>query len=115
MLDESRKEYLINDCYAPFMNLSFDVPKNKIKEIPAVVHVDGTTRPQTVRKDVNEKYWKLIKSFESETGIPVILNTSFNRKGEPIVNSPKDAINCFFGTEFDYLAIGNFLVNKNKS
>jgi len=114
MLDESRKEYLINDCYAPFMNLSFDVPKNKIKEIPAVVHVDGTTRPQTVRKDVNEKYWNLIKSFESNTGTPVILNTSFNRKGEPIVNSPKDAVNCFLGTELDYLAIGNFLVSKRR-
>ncbi len=114
MLDEARKEYLINDCYAPFMNLSFDVPKQKIKEIPAVVHVDGTTRPQTVRKDVNEKYWKLIKSFESETGIPVILNTSFNRKGEPIVNSPRDAINCFLGTNLDYLAIGNFLVSRKR-
>lgn len=115
MLDEKRSEYLINDCYSPFMNLSFDVPKNKIKEIPAVVHVDGTTRPQTVRKDVNEKYWNVIKNFENKTRIPVILNTSFNRKGEPIVNSPQDALNCFLGNELDYLAIGDFLVSRIKN
>lgn len=114
MLDEKRSEYLINDCYAPFMNLSFDVPKDKIKKIPAVVHVDGTTRPQTVRKDVNEKYWKVIKNFENKTGVPVVLNTSFNRKGEPIVNSPEDALNCFLGNDLDNLAIGDFLVTRTK-
>ena len=96
------------------MNLSFDVPKNKIKEIAAVVHIDGTSRPQTVKKSVNEKYWKMIKAFEDKTGVPVVLNTSFNRKGEPIVNSPEDALNCFLGNDLDYLAIEDFLVSKVK-
>jgi carbamoyltransferase len=115
MLDEAKEEYLINPTSSPFMILSFDVPKKKVKEIPAVVHVDGTTRPQTVTRTANQRYYDLIKSYESETGIPVILNTSFNRKGEPIVNSPDNAIDCFLGTALDYLAIGDFLVSRTGS
>jgi len=112
LLYESRKEYFGTNIESPFMILAFDVPEEIQKEIPAVVHVDGTTRPQTVRKEVNEKYWNLIKAFEDITSIPVVLNTSFNVRGEPIVCTPSDALNCFFNTDLDYLVMGNFLIKK---
>lgn len=112
MLDEAKDEYLINPCESPFMIMSFRVPFEKISEIEAVVHVDGTTRPQTVKKNVNRRYYNLIKNFEKETGTPVILNTSFNRRGEPVVCSPKDALNCFLGSGLEFLAIGDYLVEK---
>ena len=112
MLATAAEEYLVNPYPSPFMILSFDVQEGKQKEIPAVVHVDGTCRPQTVEKAVNPRYWKLISSFEKESGIPVLLNTSMNIKGEPMVCSPKEALNTFFSTGIDYLAIGNFLVSK---
>src|SRR3989344_6723427 len=95
------------------MVTSFDVPKSKVKDIEGVVHVDGTTRPQIVEKDVNLVYWKLINEVERISGVPVILNTSFNVKGEPIVCSPKDAINTFLKCGMEYLAIGDFWVGKN--
>lgn len=113
MLDEAKDEYLEDACYAPFMILNFKVNERKTKEIPAVVHVDGTTRPQTVRREINEKYWKLIKAFETETSVPMVLNTSFNLAGEPIVCTPRDAIKTFFDSGMDYLALGNFLVKKS--
>ena len=112
MLYEAMDEYLEGAYESPFMILSFKVPEDKVKEIPAVVHVDGTCRPQTVKKDVNPIYWKLIKEFESETGTPVILNTSYNVKGLPIVCTPQQALADFFACGLDYLAIGNFLVKK---
>ncbi|HJX51041.1 MAG TPA: carbamoyltransferase C-terminal domain-containing protein, partial [Candidatus Nanoarchaeia archaeon] len=109
---EVADEYFENARHDPFMILSFNVKKEKQKDIPAVVHVDGTTRPQTVRKKDNERYYKLIKDFGDITGIPVVLNTSFNDKEEPLVCSPLDAINCFKRTNLDYLAIGNYLVEN---
>ncbi len=112
LLDVAKDEYLEDACKSPFMILSFFVRENKRKEIPAVVHVDGTTRPQTVEKSENPLYWKLIKEFESETGLPVILNTSFNDHGEPIVMRPEEAVNDFLGTGMDFLAIGNWLLKK---
>jgi carbamoyltransferase len=112
LLVEAEDEYLVNACDAPFMILSFDVPPKKIKEIPAVVHVDGTTRPQTVRKEINERYWKLIKTFEGISGVPVILNTSFNLAGEPIVCTPSDALRSFYDSGMDCLALGNSLIEK---
>ena len=108
------KKYLVNaEDDAWFMVTSFDVPKSKVKDIEGVVHVDGTTRPQIVEKDVNLVYWKLINEVERISGVPVILNTSFNVKGEPIVCSPKDAINTFLKCGMEYLAIGDFWVGKN--
>jgi len=114
MLYEARKEYLINPEEAPFMIMGFDVPEEKKKEIPAVVHVNGTTRPQTVKKTINPKYHEMIKEFEKVSGVPVVMNTSFNRRGEPIVHTPQNAIDCFLGSDMDVLAIGDFLVKKNK-
>ena len=94
----------------------FGIDKLNIKrsEIPAVTHVDYSARIQTVNKDTNKSYYDLISKFKEKTGCPVIVNTSFNVRGEPIVNTPTDAFNCFMGTELDYLIIGNCILDKTK-
>ena len=95
----------------------FGIDKLNIKrsEIPAVTHVDYSARIQTVHEETNKKYYNLIKKFKEKTNCPVIVNTSFNVRGEPIVNTPDDAFNCFMGTELDNLAIGNcYLIKKNQ-
>ena len=94
----------------------FGIDKLNIKrsEIPAVTHVDYSARVQTVNKNTNRRYYDLIAKFKEKTGCPVLVNTSFNVRGEPIVNSPKDAFNCFMGTELDYLVIGNSILDKKK-
>ena len=94
----------------------FGIDKLNIKrsEIPAVTHVDYSARIQTVKKETNKPYYDLISKFKEKTGCPVIVNTSFNVRGEPIVNTPKDAFNCFMGTELDYLVIGNCILDKKK-
>mgnify|MGYP001471739616 FL=1 len=93
----------------------FGIEKLNIKrsDIPAVTHVDYSARIQTVNKKTNKRYYDLISKFKEKTGCPVIVNTSFNVRGEPIVNSPADAFNCFMGTELDYLVIGNCILEKN--
>ena len=92
----------------------FGIEKLNIKrsEIPAVTHVDFSARIQTVHKDTNEKYYNLIKKFKELTNCPVLLNTSFNIRGEPIVCSPEDAFRCFMGTNLDVLVIENFVLYK---
>ena len=92
----------------------FGIDKLNIKrsDIPAVTHVDYTARVQTVTKNTNKRYYDLISKFKEKTGCPVIVNTSFNVRGEPIVNTPTDAFNCFMGTELDYLIIGNCILDK---
>ena len=94
----------------------FGIEKLNIKrsEIPAVTHVDYSARIQTVSSQYNKKYYDLISKFKEKTSCPVIINTSFNVRGEPIVNSPRDAFNCFMGNELDYLVIGNFFMDKKK-
>ena len=94
----------------------FGIDKLNIKrsEIPAVTHVDYSARIQTVTKKTNKPFYDLISKFKEKTGCPVIVNTSFNVRGEPIVNSPTDAFNCFMGTELDYLVIGNCILDKTK-
>ena len=94
----------------------FGIEKLNVKrsEIPAVTHVDYSARVQTVTKSINDRYYDLILKFKEKTGCPVIVNTSFNVRGEPIVNSPIDAFNCFMGTELDYLVIGNCILEKYK-
>ncbi|MCA1595121.1 MAG: hypothetical protein LC772_01665, partial [Chloroflexi bacterium] len=79
--------------------------------IPAVTHVDGTGRLQTVDRGVNPLYWELISAFETETGVPVILNTSFN-ENEPVVCTPDEALDCFFKTRMDLIVLGNFMVRR---
>ena len=94
----------------------FGIDRLNIKrsEIPAVTHVDYSARVQTVSKRTNKRYYDLISKFKEKTGCPVIVNTSFNVRGEPIVNTPTDAFNCFMGTELDYLIIGNCILDKKK-
>ena len=93
----------------------FGIEKLNVKrsEIPAVTHVDYSARIQTVHKKTNEKYFKLIEKFKEKTNCPILVNTSFNVRGEPIVNTPLDAFNCFMGTDLDKLIIGNCYLNKN--
>jgi carbamoyltransferase len=94
----------------------FGIDKLNIKrsEIPAITHVDYSARIQTVTKNTNPRYYDLISKFKKKTGCPVIINTSFNVRGEPIVNTPTDAFNCFMGPELDYLVIGNCILDKSK-
>ena len=114
LLEEAADEYLEDAYPSPFMILTFMVREKKQKEVPAITHVDGTARPQTVSKKINPLYWRLIKSFEEETSVPVIINTSFNIKGQPIVRTPRDAVKTFFNTGIEYLSIGNFLLDKSR-
>jgi len=112
-LDEYAQDYFETDGVdSPYMILAFDVKKDKQKVIPAVTHVDGTARIQTVTKEQNERYWNLINEFYKLTGVPVVLNTSFNRMGEPIVNTPEEAINCLLGSGLDAVALGDYLIIK---
>lgn len=113
MLEEAAEDYLENARPAPFMIKTFDVKEEKRNEITAALHPgDATTRPQTVNKEQNPRYYKLIKSFEEETGVPIVLNTSFNDHGEPIVNTPKQAIKDFFAMGLDYLVVEDYIVSK---
>ncbi len=94
----------------------FGIKKLNIKRslIPAVTHVDYSARIQSVREDTNKCYYDLLSKFKEKTGCPILVNTSFNVRGEPIVNSPIDAFNCFMGTDLDYLVIGNCILDKKK-
>lgn len=113
VMEEKSHEYftLPKNQQSAYMILIADVKVEKAKEIPAVVHADNTARVHTVNKKINNKYWNLISEFEKITGVPVILNTSFN-ENEPIVCNPEEAVNCFLRTDFDVLAIGNYIVEK---
>ena len=89
-----------------------DLLNLKRSRVPAVTHVDYSARIQTVHKETNEKYFNLLKRFKEKTNCPILVNTSFNVRGEPIVNTPLDAFNCFMGTGLDKLVIGNFYLDK---
>jgi len=112
ILEEYTGEYFEKSYPSPFMLLTYKVRPEKRDVIPAPTHVDGTGRLQTVSKKINPLYWKLIEEFRKITGVPVVLNTSFN-ENEPIVNTPDEAVNCFLRTRMDVLAIGNYLVERN--
>jgi carbamoyltransferase len=112
MIDEAKNEYLVNARSEKYMITSFDCKPEKISELPAVVHVDGTLRPQTVTKEDNPLYHKLISEFGKLTGTPVLLNSSFNVRGEPIVCTPNQAIKCFYDNGIDVLIIENFIIEK---
>ncbi len=94
--------------------LLFGIEKLNIvrSEIPAVTHVDYSSRVQTVDKTTNEKFYNLINHFNKKTNCPLLVNTSFNIRGEPIVNTVEDAFKCFMGTELDSLVLGNFILRK---
>lgn len=111
ILDDKIDDYFVGGYKSPFMLEVFPIRNNKQKMIPAVVHKDGTGRIQTVGME-NIEFYKLINEFYKLTGVPVILNTSFNINKMPIVETPKDAINCFLGTNIDFLVIGNYICSK---
>ena len=113
VLNEYRDEFFHINQDSPHMLMACKIKKDKRKIIPAVVHVDGTCRVQTVKKDINKKFYNLINEFYKITGVPVLLNTSFNVKGQPIVNTPLEAIETFKSTNIDVLAIGDFVLSKN--
>jgi carbamoyltransferase len=109
---EAKNDYFDLEVEAPFMLKVCNVLKEKQSIISAVTHVDGSARLQTVKRDLNPRYYDLIKKLGDKTGVPVILNTSFNIQGEPVVESPIDAIRCFFSTGLDALCIGNYFITK---
>ncbi len=112
VLEEACDKVFINYVSSPFMNLAFLVRDKYIDRIPAVIHVDHTARPQEVKKSVNPKYYAVIKEFEKITGIPLVLNTSFNKHGLPIVFQPSDAIEHLLMGCVDVLIIGDYLVKR---
>lgn len=112
VLYEHQEEYFEIKQYTPFMLIVTDVKPDKRSVIPAVTHVDGTARLQSVSKEDGGIFYDLIKAFYQITNVPVILNTSFNIKGEPIVETPYDAVKCFANTNIDYLVIGKYIVKK---
>jgi len=109
---ESAGEFLESATDSPFMILTAQVRPEKRGVIPAVTHVDGSARPQTVEKEINSLYWRLLDEFAKRTGVPVVMNTSFNLRGEAIVHTPTDAVRTFFSSGMDALVIGSFLVEK---
>ena len=134
ILREDVSEWFDLDNDSPYMLLVANVKKNKRvsitteekalfgidklnvprSSVPAITHVDYSARIQTVHKDTNPRYHKVISKFKEKTGCPIVVNTSFNVRGEPIICSPTDAFNCFMGTELDLLAVGNYILYKEK-
>jgi carbamoyltransferase len=112
VLEEHLSEYFEFSGASPYMLFCPKVRLEKKEVIPAITHVDGTARVQSISKDVNPRFYALVAAFAKHTKVPVIVNTSFNVKGEPIVCTPDDALKCFYGTDIDFLAIGDFLVEK---
>ncbi len=112
MMENYFKEYLDTKYPSPYMTLVANVFKNKLKKIPSVVHIDKTARYQTVNKNQNLEIYKLLKEFYNQTKIPILINTSFNQRDEPIVETPDDAIKMFLSTNLDYLVIWDYLVTK---
>ncbi|MAW21507.1 MAG: carbamoyltransferase [Flavobacteriales bacterium] len=111
ILRESIKDYFMQDGSVPFMEKVFHIKTEKHAEIPAVTHVDGTGRLQSVDSKVSPRYYKLISKFAEKSGTPILLNTSFN-ENEPIVNKPEEALDCFFRTNMDMLVMENIVVER---
>ena len=134
VLEEDIQEFFVLDKPSPYMLLVIPVKDERLKplpenyhklkiydrlyhlrsDVPAITHIDYSARIQSVNKNTNPKYWSLINEFKNQTGYGVIVNTSFNVRGEPIVCTPDDGFRCFMRTEMDYLVIGNYLFNKKQ-
>ena len=115
VLAERSAEIFEGEEDSPFMLLAKRVNPEWRDKVPAIVHIDCTARVQTIRREHNERLYLLLKEFEDLTGVPVLLNTSFNIRGEPIVETPADAMKCFLNTGIDYLVMHDILVSKNRS
>ena len=113
MEEEAHKWFRTGGVASPFMLFVHDVPSEKAALIPAVCHVDNSARIQTVSRSQNPLYYDLLAAFRSRTGIPILVNTSFNTRTRPIVCTPTDALECFFTSPIDALAIGPFLLRKD--
>lgn len=113
VMEEHANDWFVDARVAPFMLFIFDVRPGKEKQIPAVRHVDGTARVQTINREQHALYYDLLAAFKARTGVPVLVNTSFNTRGEPMVNSPRDALESFWTSPLDALVIGSFLIEKN--
>jgi carbamoyltransferase len=111
VLEEAHAEYFEGSVPDPFMAQVYPVRADKRSVIPAVTHVDGSGRVQTVSREANPIYWRLIRAFERRTGVPVVLNTSFN-ESEPIVHRPAEALDCFLRTAMDVLVLGRVVVAR---
>jgi carbamoyltransferase len=111
ILEEATGEFFEKTHPSPFMTFAYNVRPEKRAVIPAPTHVDGTARLQTVSRSANPLYWRLIRAFGDLTGVPVVLNTSFN-DNEPIVCRPEEALDCFARTQMDVLVMGNFILEK---
>lgn len=112
VLEEEAANWFVDGAVSPFMVFVYDVRPDKADRIPAVRHVDGTARIQTINRSQNAAYYDLVKAFAARSGVPVLINTSFNTRGEPVVCSPRDAVESFCLTPLDVLAIGPFIVEK---
>jgi carbamoyltransferase len=110
VLEERSGDWFEQAGESPFMLMTCQVRREKQAIVPAITHVDGTARQQTVSRTTNPKYWQLIHAFERKTGVPVVLNTSFN-ENEPVVNTPEEAVSCFLRNDMDVLALGPYLVH----
>jgi len=113
LLAEHMEEYFGTTHESPFMILAFQARDDVASKIPATLHVDGSGRPQTVDRETNPRYWRMIDEFRKLTGVPVVLNTSFNVDSEPIVCTPKNALATLYMSGMDALAIGDFIVEKD--
>jgi carbamoyltransferase len=112
LLLEDAAEYYEGGCEAPFMIMMFKA-KEKTRELaPAVTHINGTARIQTVAKEMSPDYYSIISEFGRRTGVPIIMNTSFNLAGEPLVNSPRDAVRSFFSSGMDAMMMENLVISK---
>jgi carbamoyltransferase len=115
VLETACGDYFSSSVPSPYMLRAYDTLPGKVDVLPAITHVDGTARVQTVTEQQNPRYYRLIQALGELTGVPVVLNTSFNIRGEPIVNTVQDALKCFFTTDLDALFVGDFLVVKDAS
>ena len=112
VLEEEAAHWFADATSSPFMLFVYDVLPEKAEHIPAVRHIDGTARIQTINREQHPLYYDLLKAFQARTGVPVLVNTSFNTRGEPIVCTPRDAIECFWTSPLDALVIGSFILEK---
>ncbi len=112
VIQEQAREIFDTEVDAPFMLKVCDVRPEFRDKLPAITHVDGTARLQTVHKETNPRYHELISAFGAKSGVSCVLNTSFNVMGQPIVENPGQAIDCYLGTGIDMLILGNYILRK---